>query len=478
MEVKVYLSDMKFRYEVYQLFNVYFPMHDIQFLDENEADYKFCIDESTGKLSFAHKDYFKEGTLGEELKQSLRRFLFVCLRDITGEIHPWGTLIGIRPSKIALKLLNEGKTEEEVIEIFKNKYYAHEDKARLCIDVAKAEERIVNKDSKTISIYIGMAFCPTRCLYCSFTANPIGTYKKMVMPYVESLMKEIKGISKYVKEKGLNVETVYFGGGTPTSVSDGEFMMVMDEIYNDFIKDGNVREFTVECGRPDTLNRNKLQTMKDCNVTRISINPQTMNDETLKLIGRTHTSDDIKEKFKIARELGFEDINMDIIIGLPGEGHKEMIHTCEEIKKLKPDSITVHGLALKRGSRMYEKFILEKGIEVTPHDEIVKMYEESRKLAKDLGISPYYMYRQKNMVGNMENLGYAKEGKECIYNIQMIEERQTIIALGAAAVSKVVFLDEDRLERFPNLKDLHEYVTRIDEMIEGKKELLNTLYDS
>ena len=164
------------------------------------------------------------------LFRSLRRFLFVCLRDITGEVHPWGTLIGIRPSKIALKLLNEGNSEEEVIEIFKNHYYAHEDKARLCIDVAKAEERIVNKESKNISIYIGMAFCPTRCLYCSFTANPIGTYKKMVMPYVESLMKEIKGISKYVKEKGLNVETIYFGGGTPTSVSDGEFMMVMDEI--------------------------------------------------------------------------------------------------------------------------------------------------------------------------------------------------------------------------------------------------------
>lgn len=478
MEVKVYLSDMKFRYEVYQLFNVYFPMHEIQFVEKDEADYLFCIDESSKMMKFEYKEYSKEGTLGEEVKQSLRRFLFVCLKDITGEVHPWGILIGIRPSKIALKLLKEGNTEEEVIEIFKKHYYAHEEKARLCIEVAKAEERIVNKESKNISIYIGMAFCPTRCLYCSFTANPIGTYKKMVMPYVQSLMKEIRGISEYVKEKGLNVETIYFGGGTPTSVSDGEFMMVMDEIYNDFIKDGNVREFTVECGRPDTLNINKLKTMKDCNVTRISINPQTMNDETLKLIGRTHTSEDIKEKFKMARELGFEDINMDIIIGLPGEGHKEMLHTCEELKKLQPDSITVHGLALKRGSRMYEKFILEKGIEVTPHEEIVKMYEESRKLAKDLGISPYYMYRQKNMVGNMENLGYAKEGKECIYNIQMIEERQTIIALGAAAVSKVVFLDENRLERFPNLKDLHEYVTRIDEMIEGKKKLLNSLYNS
>ena len=216
--------------------------------------------------------------------------------------------------------------------------------------------------------------------------------------------------------------------------------------------------------------------MKDCNVDRISINPQTMNDNTLKLIGRTHSAEDIKEKFKMARDLGFDDINMDIIIGLPGEGHDEMIRTRDELIKLKPDSITVHGLALKRGSAMYEKFVLEKGIEVTPQEEIVKMYEESRNLAEALNLSPYYMYRQKNMVGNMENLGYAKEGKECIYNIQMIEERQTIIALGASAVSKVVFLEEDRLERFPNLKDLHEYTNRIDEMIEGKKRLLDTLY--
>ena len=474
MEIKVNLNDLKFRYEVYQLFNVYFPMHEIKFLDKYEADYIFYIDEK--KLEFNYKEYHAKESLGEDIKNSLRRFLFLCLRDITNDIYPWGILIGIRPSKIALKLLKEGNTEDEVIKIFKEKYLAHEDKARLCIEVAKAEERIVNKDKNSIAIYIGMAFCPTRCVYCSFTANPIGVYKKMVMPYLEALIKEIREISKYVKEKKLNVESVYFGGGTPTSVSDGEFMMVMDEIYNNFIKDSNVKEFTVECGRPDTLTKSKLQTMKDCNVDRISINPQTMNDKTLKLIGRTHSVEDIKDKFKMARDLGFDDINMDIIIGLPGEGHDEMIKTRDEIIKLKPDSITIHGLALKRGSVMYEKFVLEKGIEVTPQEEIVKMYEESRNLAEALDLSPYYMYRQKNMVGNMENLGYAKEGKECIYNIQMIEERQTIIALGAAAVSKIVFLEEDRLERFPNLKDLHEYTSRIDEMIEGKKKLLDTLY--
>lgn len=485
MEIKVYLNNLKYRYEVYQLFNVYFSMKEIKFVEKDEAVkdigsldeavYSVYIDENT--LRFEYKDYCKEKSLGDDIKQSLRRFLFLCLRDLTKDIYPWGILIGIRPSKIALKLLKKGNTEEEVIEIFKEQYLAHPDKARLCIDVAKTEERIVNKDKNNVAIYIGMAFCPTKCLYCSFTSNPISVHKKMVTPYLEALIKEIRGMSDYVKEKNLNVESVYFGGGTPTSVNDKEFNLVMNEIYNNFIMNSYVKEFTVECGRPDTLTYNKLKTMKDCKVDRISINPQTMNDKTLKLIGRTHSSEDIKEKFNMARELGFDHINMDIIVGLPGENHMDMINTKNELIKLKPDSITVHGLALKRGSRMYEEFILKKGMPITSQDEIIKMYEESRNLADELNLLPYYMYRQKNMVGNLENLGYAKEGKECIYNIQMIEERQTTIALGAAAVSKVIFLEEDRLERFPNLKDLHEYITRIDEMIDRKKKLLDTLYE-
>ena len=475
MEVKIYLNDLKYRYEVYQLFNIYFSMSNIDFVEKDKSDYKVYIDDET--LKFIYKDYQRKEKISEEKKHSIRRFIFICLRELTNDMYPWGILIGIRPSKIALKLLKEGNTEEEVINIFKERYLAHEDKAKLCIDVARAEERIVNKDKNNIAVYIGMAFCPTRCVYCSFTANPIAAHKKMVMPYIEALIKEINGMSSYIKEKNLNIESVYFGGGTPTSVNDEEFAMVMKEIYDNFIKDNSVKEFTVECGRPDSINKNKLQTMKDYKVNRISINPQTMNDKTLKLIGRNHTSEDIIEKFNMARNLGFEHINMDLIIGLPGEGYEEFLNTKNEIIKLKPDSITIHGLALKRGSAMYENFVLKKGIEVTLQDEIIKMYAETKNLGDSLGLSPYYMYRQKNMVGNMENLGYAKKGKECIYNIQMIEEKQTIIALGAAAVSKVVFLEEDRLERFPNLKDLHEYIRRIDEMIKRKKGLLDTLYN-
>lgn len=321
-----------------------------------------------------------------------------------------------------------------------------------------------------------MAFCPTRCFYCSFTANPIRRNKKLVNPYLEALTYEIREMKKYVDERGLKIESVYFGGGTPTAVNNEEFEEIMKEIYNAFVENRNLIEFTVECGRPDSITLEKLQTMKKYNTTRISINPQTMNDNTLKMIGRGHSSQDVIEKFNLARELGFNDINMDMIIGLPGEGIKEAKYTAEEILKLRPDSLTVHGLSLKRASILYENFILKKGIQIKNQEELSSMYEMSRILAKDLDIKPYYMYRQKNMVGNMENLGYSKVGKECLYNIQMIEDKQTIIALGADAVSKVVFLEENRIERFGNVKDIREYTSRIKEMVEEKRKLLDTLY--
>ena len=321
-----------------------------------------------------------------------------------------------------------------------------------------------------------MAFCPTRCFYCSFTANPIRGNKKLVNPYLEALTYEIREMKKYVDERGLKIESVYFGGGTPTAVNNEEFEEIMKEIYNAFVENRNLIEFTVECGRPDSITLEKLQTMKKYNTTRISINPQTMNDNTLKMIGRGHSSQDVIEKFNLARELGFNDINMDMIIGLPGEGIKEAKYTAEEILKLRPDSLTVHGLSLKRASILYENFILKKGIQIKNQEELSSMYEMSRILAKDLDIKPYYMYRQKNMVGNMENLGYSKVGKECLYNIQMIEDKQTIIALGADAVSKVVFLEENRIERFGNVKDIREYTSRIKEMVEEKRKLLDTLY--
>ncbi|MDU4937416.1 MAG: coproporphyrinogen III oxidase [Clostridium sp.] len=475
MDINIKLNDLKYRYDVYQMFNIYFPLDKINF-SELEGDYHVEITDD--KVSFSYNDINREEYKNdnEYYKETIKKVIFKALRDITGDEYPWGTLVGIRPSKIALKHLREGKSEEEVKEIFFEKHITSEEKAQLCIDVAEFEDKYVNKDPKNIAIYVGMAFCPTRCLYCSFAANPIGGNKKLVNPYLEALTYEIEEIKKYVDEKGLRIESVYFGGGTPTAVNDEEFENLMNKIYNSFVENRELKEFTVECGRPDSITLNKLQTMKKYDVTRISINPQTMNDETLKLIGRGHTSQDVIDKFKMARELGFEDINMDMIIGLPGEGLEEAKITAREIKKLSPDSLTIHGLSLKRGSIMYENFILKKGLGLKSQEEIMKMYEESKNLAKELELTPYYMYRQKNMVGNMENLGYSKKGKECIYNIQMIEDKQTIIALGADAVTKVVFLENDRIERFGNVKDIKEYVNRIKEMVDGKIALLDTLY--
>ena len=473
--MNIKLNDFKYRYDVYQMFNIYFPLDELKF-SESEGDYSIIIKDN--KVTFEYKDIKDEALENKEeyFKETIKKLIFKNLQKITKDVYPWGTLVGIRPSKIALKGLREGLSEEEIKKVFYDKHYALEEKAQLCIDVAKSEDKFVNKDPRNISIYIGMAFCPTRCLYCSFASNPINGNKKLVEPYLKALSYEIKEMSKYVKEKNLKIETIYFGGGTPTSINNEEFEDLMNLIYNSFIKENSPKEFTVECGRPDSITLEKLKTMKRYNVTRISINPQTMNDKTLKLIGRNHTSKDVIEKFKMAKDLGFQDINMDMIIGLPGEGLEEAKHTAKEILKLSPDSLTVHGLSLKRGSIMYENFILKKGLGLKSQEEIMKMYEESRELAKALDIKPYYMYRQKNMVGNMENLGYAKKGKECLYNIEMIEDKQTIIALGADAVTKVVFLEENRLERFANVKDVKGYTERIKEIVEGKIKLLNTLY--
>ena len=472
MEIKIKLNNMKYRYDVYQMFNIYFPLYEIKFLDDGD----YIVNILDNKLEFLYNEYHKESLISENIKENIKRLVFSSLKDITKEEYPWGILVGIRPSKIALKYLEEGKTEEEIIDIFKKNHLAVEEKAKLCIEIAKAEVNFVNNNSKNIAIYIGMAFCPTRCFYCSFAANPIMGNKKLISPYLEALIYEIREMKKYINERKLNIETVYFGGGTPTAISNEEFEVVMEEAYNAFVKGKGVKEFTVECGRPDSITKEKLETMKKFNVTRISINPQTMNDETLKIIGRGHNSNDVIEKFNLARSMGFNDINMDMIIGLPGEGINEVLRTKEEILKLHPDSLTVHGLSLKRASILYENFILKKGIQVKKQAELADMYEESRSLAKSLGLHPYYMYRQKNMVGNMENLGYSRKGAECIYNIQMIEDKQTIIALGADAVSKVVFLEEGRIERFANIKDVREYCNRIEEMVEGKKKLLDTLY--
>ncbi len=473
--VKIKLNDFSYRYDVYHIFKLFYSFIDIQFVDE-DFDFSVAIlDDRVEILNKKNEAYnFK---LPNKLKKSneIKGAIFQYLKNRTGKQLPWGVLIGIRPTKIVLEMMNQGKSEDEIITIFKEDFFVREDKAKLCLDIAKIEKEMVNKDPKNVSIYIGMPFCPTRCLYCSFTSNPIGTCKKIVEPYLETLIYEMERIKKFIKEKDLKIECVYFGGGTPTSVSEEQFEMILSNIYNNFVKDRGVREFNVECGRPDSINEHKLRSMKRYDVNRISINPQSMNDDTLKVIGRNHTVKDVIDKFNLARKLGFENINMDIIIGLPNEDLQHVKNTCLELLRLKPDNITVHGMSVKRASKLHEQIVTGE-FSIREQNELNEMYDETVKLAEELGMKPYYMYRQKNMMGNMENIGYTKDSKEGLYNIEIIEEKQTIIALGADAVTKVVFPQNNKIERFANIKDVREYIKRIDEKIEKKIELLEELY--
>lgn len=473
--IKVKLNNLDFRYDVFQMINLFYPFSDIEFVNEN-PHIEIKVDDEAINIKCNDKIKILKVNKEYKIKEELKKAVFKILSEETDKILPWGTLVGIRPSKKALELLEKGYSEEEIIKDFHDRHLTSEEKAKLCIDVAKWERDIVNKDERVVSIYIGMPFCPTRCAYCSFTSNPIGICKDIVKPYLESLYLEIEALSTYIKEKKLKIECVYFGGGTPTSVNDEDFEETMKRIYSGFVDGRNIKEFTVECGRPDSITENKLLSMKKYGVQRISINPQSMNDNTLKLIGRNHDVSSVIEKFNLAVNLGFDNINMDVIVGLPGENLLNIEKTCDEIFKLKPHSITIHGMSIKRASKLYENMIVNKSFEIPDQDELNDMYKRTVKLSKELDMKPYYMYRQKNMVGNMENVGYALDGKEGIYNIQMIEEKQTIIALGADAVSKIVFLDENRIERFGNVKDIREYIKRIDEMIEKKIELLNSIY--
>lgn len=475
--MKVFLNNINFSQEVHESIKIFFPFNDVVFTNEN---FDFGVNVSEERIDIRFPRLQKEFSYNFEdnMKASIRKSVYKSLASITNIEPPWGILVGIRPSKIALKLINKGYNKEQVVKYLKENYLASVEKAELCFNVAQYESKYIDNISRKVSVYIGMPFCPTRCVYCSFASNPILSCKGLVEPYLDALIHEIKAISRYILDKELEVECIYFGGGTPTSISDQQFHGVMKSLYDSFIKKHNIKEFTVECGRPDSITESKLTSMKMFRVDRISINPQTMNDATLKRIGRAHSVQEVIEKFNLARNMGFNNINMDIIVGLPGEGIDEVKITCNEILKLNPDSLTVHGMSLKRASVLHEQILFDnKSNGVKDLSEIYAMYDFTRKLAANLYMNPYYMYRQKNMIGNMENIGYCKENKESIYNIKMIEENQNIFALGADAISKKVGNQDKSIERFANVKDVKLYVERIDELIEGKVQLFNKVFN-
>ena len=402
-------------------------------------------------------------------KNVIKKLFYQMLVGRTGHELPWGSLTGIRPTKIALSRLEDGWKEDDIRRFMKETYMTSDEKINLSVEIAAREKRLmepINYDSG-YSLYVGIPFCPTTCLYCSFTSYPISKWKGRTGLYLEALFKELEYTAE--KMKGRPLDTIYFGGGTPTSLPAEDIDAILCKLEQLFdIK--NVLEFTVEAGRPDSITEEKLKVLASHGISRISINPQTMNQKTLDLIGRRHTVENVKEKFHIARELGFDNINMDLIMGLPGEDLDDVKHTLEEIEALKPDSLTVHSLAIKRAARlnMFKEEYADLKINNTP-----EMIALSEACARRMGMEPYYLYRQKNMAGNFENVGYSLPGKACIYNILIMEEMQTIAACGAGTTTKVVFPSENRRERCENVKEVEQYISRIDEMIGRKEKIIH-----
>ncbi len=384
-------------------------------------------------------------------------------------LSPWGILNGIRPVKIAYKLIKSGKTPAETVEYFINEYGASREKAELAVRVAGVEMPIIDSmDEKGVSIYIGIPFCPARCLYCSFVSNSVASGAKYIPQYLECLRREIAYTADIIRQNKSVVESVYIGGGTPTTLSADQLRFLFDGIFSEFDLSTN-KEFTVEAGRPDTITEEKLKAIKDFGIDRISINPQSMNNETLKTIGRNHTPDDIRRAYHMARECGIDCINMDIIAGLPGETVDMFKYTVEEVEKMNPENTTVHTMSIKRSSKLNENL---GDYSLTDGSDVAEMVDFSMKTITSAGKNPYYLYRQKNMLGNLENVGYAKPGTESLYNIYIMEEVQTIISLGCGGVTKTVDRETDRIERIFNVKEPKDYIERIDEMLCRKDVLL------
>lgn len=397
----------------------------------------------------------------KEIKRIIKLSIFSAVNKVLNLDMPWGILTGVRPAKLVLEMWEEGYTTDEIKYIFKNKYLVSDRKLALMLSVAKNEKQIIKNGKGKVGLYIGIPFCPTKCLYCSFTSYPLKQYSNRVDAYVEALINEIKATHKYISD--YDIESIYIGGGTPTSLDVNNLDKLLNSINKYFKKP---LEYTVEAGRPDTITKEKLRILKDYDVNRISINPQSLNDKTLRLIGREHTTELFYEVFDMARQEGHNNINTDIILGLPDEGEEEVTNTMEGLLRLSPESITVHTLAVKRASRLKET--LEKYDMIDTH-KMENLLKITDTYTKQLDMHPYYMYRQKNMVGNFENVGYCKDGYHSIYNVQIMEEKQSILALGAGGSTKLFNPQNNQVERIFNVKSVDDYINRLDEMLLRKK---------
>ncbi len=406
---------------------------------------EFCVEEKQGVDRNAEK-----------------RALYAMLSEKTGISLDWGILVGVRPSKLYRELTEKlGRDGAEAK--LKADYLVSDEKIKLLSDTYDTQMAFsYDRDPAAVSVYVGIPFCPTRCLYCSFTSNRFK--KDASVKYMEALKKEIAAVKAIFDKKGWYAESIYIGGGTPTSLDDTEFELLLSEVSRNFLSE-KTREFTVEAGRPDTITAMKLALIKGFGADRISINPQSMKQHTLDLIGRSHSPEQITEAFRLAKNAGIAIINADLIAGLPEENEEDFKRSLDAVLALGANNVTVHTLAVKRASRLIEE---DPGLARRQAETVRKMLETAKNTLYALDFKPYYLYRQKNMAGNFENVGYCTNGLASVYNIRIMDENQSNIALGAGGISKLYFAEQNRVERIANVSNYEIYIDRIDEMIDRK----------
>lgn len=450
----IYLNHVKHPYDMREMIRMFLPSSDFEIIEEDPA----LIGDSEVENTIRIPDDIEDKNKGKQ-------YLYESLSRLTGSRPEWGILTGVRPVKLAGEMIRSGLSIEDTKNRFGQEYYVAPSKADLLIETWKAQQVALGRPIKdSIGLYIGIPFCPSRCLYCSFPSYEATS--KRIERYLDTLWKEIAFVSKEVNNSGWVVESVYVGGGTPTTLSASDLSQLLDRIHSSFSL-SKMKEFTIEAGRPDTITTEKLKTMRQYGVDRISINPQSMKSETLKTIGRAHQPEDIIRAFDIAREMDFSVINTDLIAGLPGEELEDFIESLDTMISLKPENLTVHTLAVKRASKLAE---IDDEYSYHQGKRVGDMLTKGSSIIKTAGYHPYYLYRQKQMTGNHENVGYALPGKESLYNIRIMEENQTIVAMGAGGISKVWYPEDNRLERIPNVSNYEIYIERIDEMIQRKQD--------
>ena len=399
-------------------------------------------------------------------KRAVRRLckqtLYDLLREATGMHPPWGSLAGVRPTRMLYEGLEAGLSLEEASARLMRAFDVTEEKARLLTEVVQVQRQLPPPGDEWIDVYVGIPFCTTRCAYCSFSSGEIGK-GTLVEPYLAALLRELEAGSRILRDTGKRLRAVYVGGGTPTALNENQLQRLLDALMACF---PGAMEYTVEAGRPDTITPGKLRAIRDAGVRRISINPQTMNNRTLQIIGRAHTVQQVLDAYAMARAEGIRHINMDVIAGLPGETLDDFAVTMDAARALRPESLTVHTLAIKRSSRLHlENAPLPDG------ETAARMVAMGLTTARQLGLQPYYIYRQKHMAGNLENVGYALPGHACQYNVDIMEESSHILALGAGGISKRIYPEEGHIGRAPNVSNIEHYIARVGEMTRRKRVL-------